>query len=199
MSYGDLARMGVVIRPYDNPPPSGETHSPFEARFGNTVSLLARELRHLDAETIVLQLGFRDRDLRVDGLPRANARMDHDAVALSFDSKHGPLRYETNEFIGRYYREQIGWQANLRAIALGMEALRKVDRYAISKRGEQYRGWRQIESSTDAADSIVTAAQAGALLDSYGGLVAAIKATHPDHGGDETEFRKVIRAKEILA
>ena len=33
----------------------------------------------------------------------------------------------------------------------------------------------------------------------YGGLVAAIKATHPDHGGDETEFRKVIRAKEILA
>ena len=34
------------------------------------------------------------------------------------------------------------WQHNLRSIALGLEALRAVDRYGISRRGEQYAGFR---------------------------------------------------------
>jgi hypothetical protein len=34
------------------------------------------------------------------------------------------------------------WQHNVRSIALGLEALRAVDRYGISKRGQQYAGFR---------------------------------------------------------
>lgn len=34
------------------------------------------------------------------------------------------------------------WQHNVRSIALGLESLRAVDRYGISKRGEQYAGFR---------------------------------------------------------
>ncbi len=34
------------------------------------------------------------------------------------------------------------WQHNVRSIALGLEALRAVDRYGISRRGEQYAGFR---------------------------------------------------------
>jgi hypothetical protein len=34
------------------------------------------------------------------------------------------------------------WQHNVRSIALGLEALRAVDRYGISRRGEQYAGYR---------------------------------------------------------
>lgn len=34
------------------------------------------------------------------------------------------------------------WQHNIRSIALGLEALRAVDRYGISRRGEQYAGFR---------------------------------------------------------
>lgn len=34
------------------------------------------------------------------------------------------------------------WRHNVRSIALGLEALRAVDRYGISRRGEQYAGFR---------------------------------------------------------
>lgn len=34
------------------------------------------------------------------------------------------------------------WQHNVRSIALGLDALRAVDRYGISKRGQQYAGFR---------------------------------------------------------
>lgn len=36
----------------------------------------------------------------------------------------------------------VYWQHNVRSIALGLEALRAVDRYGISKRGQQYAGFR---------------------------------------------------------
>lgn len=42
---------------------------------------------------------------------------------------------------------EVDWQINLRAIALGLEALRKLDRYGITSRGEQYTGWRAIEAT----------------------------------------------------
>lgn len=192
--------MGVVFRPFEGQAPHGYgTPSRFDAAWGDTVDLLARELRQLDAKNVVVELALTEGDLRIDGLPRANARLSSDAVRVSFESKWGPLRYETAEFTGSYYRSLLGWQANVRAIALSMEALRKVDRYGVSKRGEQYSGWKQLPSSTDPADAIVTREQAEALLAHYGGVTAAVKATHPDTGGNETEFRKVMRAKEILA
>lgn len=200
MSWSDLLRLGVTLRPYDNPPRSGGVGSPFDASLSATIEVLTRELQMLDAKQIVLQVGYRDQDLRVDGLPRANSRMTHDAVALSFVSKWGPLRYETNEFVARYYRTGgDGWQANLRAIALGMEALRKVDRYGVSKRGEQYTGYRQLPSSTDPADQLQTAAQAEEWLGQWNGNVrAALRATHPDTGGDPDDFRRTMKAKELL-
>lgn len=34
------------------------------------------------------------------------------------------------------------WQHNVRSIALGLQALRAVDRYGISRRGEQYAGFK---------------------------------------------------------
>jgi len=149
MSWSRINAMGITLRPFDNPPASGAVYSPFTAKLTDTLELLGRELDMLYAEKIVLQLGYRDGDLRLDGMPRANAKMLHDAVAIAFESKWGPLRYETNEFVGRYYNGQEGWSTNLRAIALAMEALRKVDRYGVSKRGEQYTGWRAIPQTTD--------------------------------------------------
>lgn len=158
----------------------------------------------------MVELDLTETDLRVDGLPRANARMGSDAVRISFQSKHGPLRYETGEFAGAYYRDQVGWQANIRAIALGLESLRRVDRYGISRRGEQYRGWNALTTGTDPADAIQTRDQAlsmiartvGRDIDGTGDLRDAIrdalKATHPDAGGDATEFRKVMKAKQLL-
>jgi hypothetical protein len=38
------------------------------------------------------------------------------------------------------------WEHNVRSIALGLEALRAVDRYGITRRGEQYAGFMQLTS-----------------------------------------------------
>lgn len=200
MSWGELTRLGVTLRPFENPPKAGKIPSPFDAPLTATLHVLQRELKMLNARQIVLQVGYREQDLRLDGMPRATARMIHDGVALSFESKWGPLRYETNEFTQRYYSSGEGWQQNLRAIALGMESLRKVDRYGVSKRGEQYTGWRAIPMSTDAADSLTSATQAREYLQEKwsGDITAAIKATHPDAGGDSDEFRRVMKAKELI-
>ncbi len=196
--YQELRDLGVTFRPFDGTPPIMEGRfSPFSAAWSTTVQLLAAELRHLNAERIVVELGLSESDLRVDGLPRANACMTSDAVRISFDSKWGPLRYETGEYAGHYYRG-IGWQANVRAIALAMEALRKVDRYGVSKRGEQYRGWRAI-AMTSSDDSLETAGHAREFLEQWDGDVKrAIRETHPDRGGDVAVFRKVMRARELV-
>ena len=84
-------------------------------------------------------------------------------------------------------------QDNVRAIALSLEALRAVDRYGVSKRGEQYAGWKQLTTG----DSM-SQAEARDLLASYGGETEALKKTHPDTGGDVESFRKVQRAREVL-
>lgn len=203
--WNDLAYMGLRVRPFDgSAPQSASRRSLFSAGLRPTLKLLTRELEHLDADNIVVELDVREQDIRLDGYPRANARALSPAVRVTFESKHGPLRYETAEY--------DTWQDNLRAIALSMEALRAVDRYGVSKRGEQYRGWRALPTGTDPADSTVTREQALAVIKFHAGvdpvlaaasipeaIKAAIKATHPDRGGDPDEFRKVMRAKEILS
>lgn len=116
---------------------------PFKAGWSDTLNLLQRELGYLDARNCVLEADFREYDLRQDGMPRANARQpDFPGVRIAFDSKHGPLVYatDTHDF----------WQHNVRAIALSLEALRSVDRYGVTKRAEQYTGWKAIGSGPTA-------------------------------------------------
>jgi len=179
--------MDVTFRPIDQwpqPPTKARRRSQFKAGYSSTLELLDRELGHLNARRVVVQLHLEEREIRLDGMPRANTRPSSPGVILSFESKHGPLRYLTDVF--------DRWEDNLRAIALGLEALRKVDRYGITRRGEQYTGWRAIEGGGSSESG------ARALLDSYGGLKAALRATHPDRGGDVEEFRRVQEAREVL-
>lgn len=50
MSWSGLIALGVALRPFENPPASGGTPSPFEASFGSTLTTLARELEMLEVE-----------------------------------------------------------------------------------------------------------------------------------------------------
>ncbi len=159
--------------------------SPFRSGWTATMELLERELEKLGARGAVIELALTEREIRLDGWPRAEARPSHPGVVISFDSRHGPLRYGTDAF--------PHWQDNVRAIALGLEALRKVDRYGIGKRGEQYQGWRQLT-----AGPVMTVEDAEKLLDGYGGEKKALFATHPDRGGSEEDFAKVQAARETL-
>ncbi len=122
-------------------PMEARKRSPFKSTYSQTLDLLFREADLLGATRVVLQVDLQPSQIRRDGLPKEGARYgSNPGVIVSFDSRHGPLRYATDAY--------ETWKANLRAIALGLEDLRAVDRYGISKRGEQYRGWTAIASAS---------------------------------------------------
>jgi hypothetical protein len=177
--------------------------SSFSATWQSTLTLLGRELIHLGARNVVLQADFREADLRVDGLPRSNARApQHPGVRIAFDSKHGPLTYATDAY--RF------WQHNVRAIALGLEALRAVDRYGVTKRGEQYTGWKQLGAGSGETTGGMTTDAALAVLRTYAPdtktdeplerLARWAKAgAHPDrHDGVRTHWDLVEQAVRTL-
>ncbi|WBQ02988.1 hypothetical protein [Kribbella sp. CA-293567] len=186
--------------------------STFKAGWSSTIDLLDRELHHLDAENVVLQLAMRESDFRLDGAPKANARATHPGVILSLDSPYGALSYPCDRF--------TQWADNLRAIALALEALRKVDRYGVTKNGEQYTGWKQLDAarpawSTDSAAIFIVNA---ALPDSTDDQLRhhavnvveslhirarmyrkAAARLHPDvAGGNAAQFLRLTSAKKFL-
>jgi hypothetical protein len=199
VSFSDLQRR-MQIRPIQNwpgelTPDSRRRPSPFSAEWPSTRTLLDRELEAQGATAVVLHVAYDEADLRLDGLPYARAQAHHPGVVLSFNRDGNPrerLQFATDRF--------DRWQDNVRAIALALEALRKVDRYGVTSGGQQYAGFKAIPQSTDPADAIQTAAQAHAYLDEQwdGDVRRALYATHPDRGGDEDEFRKVQRARELI-
>jgi len=187
--------------------PSNKTRRPkpsvFRVQYQVTLDLLDKELTMLGVNQAVIQLDLPESKIRMDGLPYSNASPDFQGVILSFDSKYGPLRYATDVF--------DRWRDNLRAIALGLEALRKVDRYGITKKGEQYTGWKQLPASIDGFSDEFKAA---AFLSRHSGLDVrevlksrdtktrafrkAAQKLHPDKGGAARDFDLLNKAKNLL-
>jgi hypothetical protein len=218
----------ISLRPIDTWPGTlTKTHerkrTPFDATYTTTRELLHRELRALKATQVVLQIALREQDFRIDGEVRANARAtEHPGVILAFDSAHGPLKYATDLFCTGYHGADngTGWQENLRAIALGLEALRRVDRYGITKRGEQYTGWKALGSGLampPASDGFTSLEDAIAFLHEHTTAVdagitwdydrpdqvasayrVAARRLHPDVGGDPELFKRLTEAKRML-
>lgn len=192
----------------------GRRSPQFRSPLSATLDLLETELEAIKARDIVIETAHAQRDIRNDGWPRADARVpSFPGVILSFDSVHGPLRYLTDTFeAGSYYvsgkgsvRIQ-GWEANLRAIALSLEALRAVDRYGVSKRGEQYRGWGALPPGTPMGPAMTV--EAACRLLGLGmtpmpeGVKVAFrrlaKEAHPDAGGDPDDYRRLVEARDLL-
>lgn len=184
--------------------------SNFSASWSATLSLLDRELCQLGAQNVVIQVAVTEGEIRNDGYPRANARPVHPGVIVSLDSAYGPLSYPCDTF--------TSWQDNLRAVALALEALRAVDRYGVTKRGEQYTGWKQLPSGTP-MPAAMTREQAAAYIAEYADPTAAIpgmeqallagrmveasykaaaKNLHPDRGGSTETFQRLQEAKRVL-
>jgi hypothetical protein len=181
--------------------------SKFSATLSDTLTLLDREIYHLvdtkaQQESAELLIAIPPGAFRVDGRPYANAKAEHPGVIFSIDSPYGHLSYPCDTF--------TTWQDNLRAIALALEALRKVDRYGVSKRGRQYRGYLAIEATATPA-GFTTASDAHAWLIELVGatdlpgvpqpalvLRKAQRITHPDMGGDLATFQRVSLAEAKL-
>jgi hypothetical protein len=187
------------------------SRSNFSATLSQTLRTLTTELGQLGCQHPVLEVAIPADQFRIDGRPRANARELHPGVVLSLPKTNvGALRYATDTF--------DRWQDNLRAIALGLEALRKVDRYGITRRGEQYAGFRALppggpialSEGMDVDEAVrILAEGAGLVAEDFADLKSrpdlrqgafriAAKAHHPDVGGQRHTWDRIELAKRVL-
>jgi hypothetical protein len=184
-------------------PYSKQERSPFSTTLGKTLAQLSVELRALHAQHPILEVAIPPQQFRVDGRPYANARAEHAGVVLSLPkTSEGPLRYATDRF--------TTWQDNLRAITLGLEALRKVERYGITRRGEQYQGFRALPAGDGSLATRMTRTGAIEVLEATTGVRldpadmapifrSARAAAHPDrHSGDRKLWDQVEDAGRVL-
>jgi hypothetical protein len=208
-----------------------ESH-PFSAGFSDTMRLLCREATMLakrdeHVPTLRIQLAVRPSDIYRDGtgLKNDGRQPSHHGVVVSIDTEqHGVLTYDCAKYEDRWvYRSEQrggsgnirGWQANLRSIALGLEALRAVERYGIATAGQQYAGFAAIGTGMPmpavrlSVDEAAKAIWEGAglsgfcdsvnVIDNLDGLYAmAAKKHHPDAGGTHEAMSLLTRARDRL-
>lgn len=170
-----------------------------------TLEDLDRELWQNGAENVVIQVDVaNDRGIRADGWVRADARVNTPAIVLSFQRDGVPYVFACDHF--------KRWEDNLRAIVLGLEGLRRLERYHIAQAGDQYRGWQALPAtattalSTEAAANVLAnrskAGPGEILKDKQVALRAyreAAAAAHPDRaGGVTSDFQLVQEAKRVL-
>lgn len=181
--------------------------------WSTTEEEMRRELRLLGVREAVIQLALTDRDIRIDGQVKLNARLLHPGVVLTFTHpRQGPLTFACDKW--------TTWQANARGI---VKALRLLERYGITQSDEQYVGWKELGSGTpmgeraearkmtlDEAARVVAGWVSGPHdLERIAALVMedgyrrfayrrAAAALHPDVGGDADAFLRLQEAKELL-
>lgn len=208
--------MRYEIRPLgrwtDRETPDRQGSGRFRASWQSTLDLLGFETEQLGADLVVIQVDVKDGDLRRDGMVKSRAIVGHPGVAVSFESKFGPLRYATDRYEPRWSGDPPGWQANTRAIALALEALRAVDRYGVTRRGEQYRGWSALPAARAGSSEWFTtrdeaeqwmrkcAADAGISDLGWAHLYRALaKRMHPDvDGGSDDLWERLDAAASLL-
>jgi hypothetical protein len=198
--------------------------SRFTASWSDTLGLLEREVGMLRGKQLVIGIDVEERMLRLDGKLRADARSATPAVEVAFESKHGPL-YRSDRFVRQSWssKSMESWQHNVRAIAMTLEALRAVDRYAATQSGEQYRGYRALPAGRGDAATAMTATGAAEVLlrlavgpddDAMESAVAALRrspeqlrdtirearwSAHPDRNdGDRGQWNLVDNAVQTL-
>jgi hypothetical protein len=182
----------------------------------STLELLDDELRQLGLTGIVvIEAGFADWDLRTDlSGPLARVRESHPGVVVSFTSRvWGPMRYATDMHEVKYSGDPPGWQANVRAVALTLGALRAIDRWGVARRGEQYTGFKALPAggtgltfpSADAALRWMTENKPkGFTGDTAAELYRALaRRMHPDSGKHDAgwepdDWTRLENAKLLL-
>lgn len=175
-----------AVTPYED---KRSSHT-FRASVANTLLLLIDELEWLGAASAVLETGHLPNERVKSGAPHGSYHLGgtgRDGVRLSFVGTGGPLQFATDRF--------YGWDTNLRAIALGLKALRAVDRYGIAQAAQQYAGWAQLP----AGSAPMTDRRAVDIITRYADLPegvpvvvtkawrAAVRRAHPDANGGRTE------------
>ena len=202
----NLTVKSLISWPGPLTPDRGRKSSPFRAGLSQTCDELDLELHQLGATNQLMQVAVPAHRFGVKGRPFADAVPDHPGVILTMNTNQGALSYPCDTF--------NQWQDNLRAITLALEALRKVDRYGVTKNGEQYRGFLALEatimptifvSSDEARNFIwdIAADISTTLVDKSLPQILRIakRATHPDtrtNDADIGDYARVMAAEKLL-
>ncbi len=183
---------------------------------------LEYELRWLDAREILLEFDMPRANFRkLDTWPFADSRQTTPRVMLRFVlADVGEVQYPCD----RYLR----WHANLRAISRTLESQRAIQRYEALTQAEIYGGLKRLppaggtseerELTPEAAAELLIAADPSSgngklTAEDRAGIVTlilkipsvahtvarqAVKATHPDTGGNPEGYAEVARARAVL-
>lgn len=214
--------MTIDIKPIETWPgkmrePSERQISRFTSTWSQTKKLLEREAAMIGVRSgIVVQVGIDPSDFRLDGELRAKASFEHPGVVVSLgQSKHGLMSMPCDAYRDNHYSGYLlGWQANVRAVALTLSSLRDISRYGVGTGSEQYTGWtalppgRPMPAPADAwtpetaAKFLMTSAgvttgwtQAASGVEETVVLFyrAAMKKAHPDATGEEGDGALIAR------
>jgi len=205
--------MELYLRPLDRWPrefTERRVRSPFKAAWADTTRLLFRELRNLGTGKAVLQMAIEEHDVSPKtGWLRADSEPEHPGVILAADTKHGALKWVCDQF--------TDWRSNVRGIALTLERLRLADLYGVTRRGEQYLGWKMLPGPITAAapdGGLMTVDAAARFVASHADADAqeilkhaaawqsayreAAKRLHPDASGDPAKWLILHDAATLL-
>lgn len=186
---------------------SSRVNAAFTSTYEKTLYDLEHEIRMLNGKNVVIEAGFKREDIRNDGWPRSGRKPSEPGVIVSFTTKRGALAFPCDRF--------WFWEDNLRAIALGLEALRKIDRYGITQGGEQYTGWRALPEPEPQVTKSAAEKAADYLESEYPGQFdrtkdwslsylesvwrSLAKLAHPDRqGGSHDKFVRLKNAIDAL-
>lgn len=179
--------MRATFRPLFSWPYQPQTMRPatYKATYAATLGMLEREIEHLRGSEVIIGVVASERDVRMDGMLRSDASVAYAGVEVSFETPdRGRLVFHTD----RHRGYTMSWQDNLRAIALGLGALRAVDRYGITSTAEQYAGFAQLQAGP--------VDRGRRLVEEAGSVEAALKRHHPDHGGHPRALQDVLAYRE---
>jgi hypothetical protein len=158
----------VPLTAWPGEPTKVRKNAAFRSSYLKTLDLLEAELKAIKAREIVIEAFYTHDQIRNDGWPRANQNPTHPGVILGFKKPDGPVFYRDGKPMVKlaplsfpcdtYYHIEH----NIHAIALSLQALRAVDRYGVTKRAEQYAGWKRIEAP--AVNGFATKEDAAAFI-----------------------------------
>lgn len=193
------------VQKWPTAPTIARDHSRFKAGLPDTLDLLERELCYLRAQDISIELYLTRDQIRNDGWPRADARPTQPGVILKYKTNQGQFAWPCDKF--------TDYRANMRAIALTLQALRAIARYGVTtEKGEQYTGWLQLPASSETDELTALALEIIAignlsiepdqLLSSSEALAAAWRAAitvaHPDLTGNSQQAASVNTARDRI-
>lgn len=164
--------------------------SPFEVSLTVAIDHMFDELRKLGARYVALSSDLEGYETK-NGIwrPYHDAKCDDPGVAVYFDLDTDPIVFSSDKY------EKV--EANVRAIGLTIESMRRIERYGVAERKMAFQGFKALPAAGEDWRSVlglVGNVDMRTVKTKYRQLAAA---AHPDQaGGNEHEMQRLNAAVE---